>query len=507
MPEAIAVGEALILRIVQSLCLALSSHPGVVRTKICYRENWKTMPSFSIRWTLPILIVAPIAATVVLSGWLTYRNGQRAIDELAIKINTKTTQSIEQHVANFLERPHDILQVNQAAISSNDLNLDSFSDLEDSFRNLTRAARVLDYIFYGNEQGDFIGVRTLSDNQFLLQVRDRATAPQRNTYLIEEGDKKPRPEETIEYDPRERPWYKQATETRQPTWSPVYPFASDAVLGITAASPIYRADNSLVGVLGIDLTLKNIGDFLETLEISPSGEAFIIERSGEIIASSTGESPFVEKEGEQERLAATDSQNRLIRDVAQELLGRHDSFAEIDDKQQLALDVNGSRTYVGITPVQDERGIDWLIVVSIPAADFKEIIYANTQSTVIVGSAVAIVAIILGLIVARSIIRPIQCLNLAAKAIEADEFKPDLLGDVVRRQDEIGELAQVFQNMATVISTDRINLTDRLNELQTEIKQTKRVRTTGSGIELIYLKELQQKAKRIREADNSQTDD
>lgn len=460
------------------------------------------MPSFSIRWTLPILIVAPIAATVVLSGWLTYRNGQRAIDELAIKINKKATQSIEQHVANFLERPHDILQVNQAAIASNDLNLNSFPELEDSFRNLARAARVVDYIFYGNEQGDFIGIRDLPEKQFQLQIRDRTTAPQRNTYLIKEGERQLLADKTIEYDPRERPWYKQAVKTRKPTWSPVYPFASDAVLGITAASPIYRADNTLVGILGIDLTLKNIGDFLETLEISPSGEAFIIERSGEIVASSTGEAPFMEIDGEQERLAATDSQDPLIQGVATELLARHDSFADIDEKQQLAIAVNGDRTYVGITPLQDGRGVDWLIVVSIPAADFKEIIYANTQSTIIVGSAVAIVAIILGLIVARRIIRPIQRLNQAAKAIEADEFQPDILGDVLRRQDEIGELAQVFQNMATVISTDRINLTDRLNELQTEIKQAKRVRTTGSGIELIYLKELQQKAKMIREAED-----
>ena len=51
------------------------------------------------------------------------------------------------------------------------------------------------------------------------------------------------------YDPRMRPWYTKVDAATPRAWSSVYPFASEGVLGITAA---WRFANSGGGVVGLD---------------------------------------------------------------------------------------------------------------------------------------------------------------------------------------------------------------------------------------------------------------
>src|SRR5690606_20564088 len=73
----------------------------------------------------------------------------------------------------------------------------------------------------------------------------------------------------------------------------------------------------LIGVWAINLTLSQISQFLGTLEVGKSGETFIMERDGNMIASSIVEAPFIEGEnGEPQRLRAAQSQNFLIREAA-----------------------------------------------------------------------------------------------------------------------------------------------------------------------------------------------
>jgi sensor histidine kinase YesM len=104
---------------------------------------------------------------------------------------------------------------------------------------------------------------------------------------------------------------------------------------ISPVVPIYRETGELRGVLAIDLTLEQISDFLRSLKISESGQAFIIEQSGEIIASSAPELPFVSTQQGRKRLNATSSSNPLIKSAAQHLQQKFGSLNRIEGSQQL----------------------------------------------------------------------------------------------------------------------------------------------------------------------------
>ncbi|MEG3842510.1 cache domain-containing protein [Microcoleus sp. herbarium14] len=56
--------------------------------------------------------------------------------------------------------------------------------------------------------------------------------------------------------------------------------------------PFQAPDGNFQGVLGAVFYLPQFTSFLDSLEVGRTGQVFIIDRQGLLIASSTGETPF-----------------------------------------------------------------------------------------------------------------------------------------------------------------------------------------------------------------------
>ncbi|MBB4284493.1 adenylate/guanylate cyclase domain-containing protein [Roseospira goensis] len=83
------------------------------------------------------------------------------------------------------------------------------------------------------------------------------------------------------YDPRARPWYAEARATKATVMTDIYTFASLGLPGLTLARPF---DGNVPGVLGIDLTLASIADFLAAQTLSPNGRLLVATSDGQVIA-------------------------------------------------------------------------------------------------------------------------------------------------------------------------------------------------------------------------------
>ena len=89
-----------------------------------------------------------------------------------------------------------------------------------------------------------------------------------------------------------RPWYRAAIEADSPTWTEIYPFFSVPVrLGLTAVRPLRDEGGRTVGVLGCDLVLTHISQFLKDMDVGKSGKTYIMERDGSLVASSKRTEP------------------------------------------------------------------------------------------------------------------------------------------------------------------------------------------------------------------------
>jgi HAMP domain-containing protein len=179
------------------------------------------------------------------------------------------------------------------------------------------------------------------------------------------------------------------------------------------------------------------------LKVSAQGKAFIIEHSGLIVASSTTELPFLSSADRQEnkRIKVTESKEPLIRATAQHLISEFGNLTKINTSKQLEYEIEGKRQFAQVTPFKDEFGLNWLIVIVVPEADFMEQIHANTYTTILLCAATLVVATGIGILTARWITKPILCLNTTAKEIAKGEWDKTV---ELKRSDEVGQLAQTL---------------------------------------------------------------
>jgi signal transduction histidine kinase len=213
----------------------------------------------------------------------------------------------------------------------------------------------------------------------------------------------------------------------------------------------------LLGVVGSDVTLAELNDFLRTLKVGETGKSFIIERDGLLVASSSESLPFTPQS---ERIPATELEDALIRATAG-YLQTGMPLAQIESARQLEFDFDGERQFLQITPWRDRHGLDWLIAVVIPEADFMAEIQANTRTTLALMLGALILTGLIGLLTARWVVHPILGLNQAAARLAGGDWGQHL---PTERHDELGQLANTFNGMAQQLRELFQNLEQKVAE-------------------------------------------
>jgi len=95
-------------------------------------------------------------------------------------------------------------------------------------------------------------------------------------------------------------------------------------------------------------------------------------------------------------------------------------------------------------------------------------------------------------------LRNVDHVTSAAAAVEAGEFDPKTIEQVAARDDELGQLARVFQRMAREVRAREQRLNQEVQQLRIEIDETRTARQVAEITETDYFRDLQRKANRLR---------
>jgi PAS domain S-box-containing protein len=432
--------------------------------------------------SLKILLIVPFVTQVILAvgitGWLSVQNGREATQELAPQIGEEVTSTIEAHVRGYFDAPLEILQSHGAIARAGYLNFENLNSLDKSLWQQMRQAQSLYFFYVANPQGQFIGVERRESNALVLHRSLLSSSPlQKLIYRLDNAGNTLNQIEANIYDPRDRPWYKGAVKARQAVWSPIYPFVARPILGITASLPIYNDSGNLRGVIAIDLTLSQIGDFLRQLKISKTGQAFILEPSGEIVATSTDEAPYISIDKKQQRIHALKSQNPLLRLVFQNLQQKYPNLANIPKHQQIQIEWEDATQYVQITRLQNAQGLDWLMIVAVSEQDFRDRINVNTRNTIILCALAFIFASATGFYTSKWIAKPVEKLINASHLLATLSASADLATGQpyhpieTANVRELSILADSFNQMAQQLQVSFAALAQSKGELEVRVEE------------------------------------
>jgi methyl-accepting chemotaxis protein len=327
----------------------------------------------------------------------------------------------------------------------------------------------LTFIGYGLTTGE--GVGAIRYDGKTLTIDDWSAQPPKNadTYATDNQGNRTRVVSRYDYNNFTESWYTEPLKAGKSTWSRVYTWNSPngPYIAASAGRPIYDAQKRLLGVFGADIHLLKLSDYLRSLAVSRTGQMFIVERNGLLIANSGNAQPFKLVRDEIQRLQASDSTDPTIQAVAQQLQQRFNGFGTLTNAK-LQLDVQGERHHVRVAPWRDQYGLDWLVVVSVPESAFMAQINANTRTTLLLCLAALAGATLLGFYTSRWITRPILRLSAASRAIAAGHLEQRVEANGIQ---ELSSLSTSFNDMAGQLR-DSFNALEESNaELEHRVQQ------------------------------------
>lgn len=442
-------------------------------------QGFQGFKNVSLRLVLVVPFVLQISTAVGLVGYLSFRNSQQAVNNLAHQLISKVSNLVDQHLDHYLATPHQINQINADAVKLGILNLRDLKRSGHFFWKEMQTFQV-SYIDYGLITGEYSGARRMRGER---EVNIAETSPNTKgkTYIYatdSQGNRTHVKDVNDDSNFQTEAWYRETIQAGKPIWSQVDAWDElPELLAISASRPIYDNTNKLLGVMCVDMLLSDISDFLRNLETSPLGKTFIVERDGLIIASSSSEKSFTIVKGKAQQLNALNSNDFLIQATAQYLQEKVGNFREIKDNQEFEFSFKGERQFVQITPWHDNFGLDWLVIVVVPETNFMAQIDANTRTTILLCIGALVLATWLGIYTSRWIAQPILRLSEASSAIASGNLDQIVEVKAIK---ELSVLATSFNRMAaqlresfTILETTNEELEKRVEQRTAELKQAK----------------------------------
>ncbi|HAJ63418.1 MAG TPA: hybrid sensor histidine kinase/response regulator, partial [Cyanobacteria bacterium UBA8543] len=290
--------------------------------------GFKRFRKVPLRLVLVVPFVLQISAAVGLVGYLSFKNSQQAVNDLAHQLMSRVSGLVDQHLDSYLTAPHQINQLNANAIELGQLNLQDFPSLGRHFWKQMHVFNI-GYIAYLSKQDGYAAAGYFLDpKRVIIDELSQRTKGKTYTYTTDNQGNRTSVQYIDEtYDPQTEAAYLDAVKAGKPVWSKIYSWDNfPQILSIAASYPIYNNNKTLLGVLSADLRLSQISSFLRKLTVSKSEKTFILERNGLLVASSSKEEPFKIVKGKAQRVNASNSSDRLIRATAQFL---HTKFGSL----------------------------------------------------------------------------------------------------------------------------------------------------------------------------------
>jgi diguanylate cyclase (GGDEF)-like protein len=432
---------------------------------------WK----ISLPWILTIPFILEVGAVVGVVGYLSYRNGQRSVEDLTGQLMSSAGIRVEQKLSSYLAAASQANQSNSDAVlrGALDLNLDRPNTPRDQYLwHQMQQYQNLAWISLGTEKGDSLGIwRPENEEKLQISGSNKSTQYFGNYYATDDQGHRTQllKVEKPAFDPRTRPWYKEAIAAKQRVWTKIYPGFTPGTIFLAASQPLYDSTGKLLGVSGVDISLLGIQKFLADTPVSPHGVVFVVEKSGMLVASSSQEAPFRQvTSGKPQRLNVVDSQNPLVGSTAKFIVQKTGGFKSIQRSQNFQFKIDGQQQFVQVLPCTGEQGLDWSIVIVVPEADVMSQIHAGTHLMILLCIAAALAVILLNNLISRWLSQSIKHLNDASQNIARGDFDQKIVDPRIQ---EFSMLASSFDQMSQEIQQSRQQLEEYSRSLEQKVSE------------------------------------
>lgn len=237
----------------------------------------------ALRRKLLFLLLTAQAGTVLALVLTGGRISSAAEDSHTARLLSANAAESAEAVRTHLEPAEAVADLISSLLSSGEIDNDA---IESTFHEALSRTPQMSGAFVGSPDGDFLFVSRDGEN---IRYKTTTVDGSDRTTVFETFDEDGQLLDTFEdpdddFDPTTRPWFLGAAETQgEAVWTDPYVFFTSGQLGITSSRAIVR-DGELLGVVGADIELGELSDFLSELDASEEGGTILVDRNSTVIA-------------------------------------------------------------------------------------------------------------------------------------------------------------------------------------------------------------------------------
>ncbi|MGD9172771.1 MAG: cache domain-containing protein, partial [Desulfobacterales bacterium] len=367
----------------------------VVKLNFGGRNSRKSLGGSFFRAAGPIgFVIVMLAALLAIIAY-SYSSNRRD----ALALSEDVLGAIERRIAGeldaFIVPIEDTVQLTADFLENTPFDIRNRDLLEPlAFRVLDNLSQVSNFIV-GDLQGNFLMIARQPDGSLHTKIIERSASAARTTWIRRDLEGNVVDEEIVfddPYDPRKRPWFTGAVNRQEPFSTGFYIFFTSQTHGTTISLPIMGKNDERLGVFGLDVELKEVSAFLETLKIGQNGEAIIVDEEGYIIAHPEIKKT-VRKEGDLYKPIK-------VEELGNPVLNRAYNRFRIDGHGHRDLVVDGRRYLSTAFLMPQKTGLDLSVFILVPEEDFVGFVGRNNRNIILMSAGIVVLAAIMaGLLV------------------------------------------------------------------------------------------------------------
>ncbi len=410
-------------------------------------------PKLSLRFALIGVFVILNVSAVGVIGLLSFANTQQSNTFIIGRLQQDIFNRVTHYIEDLFRQAENINLSNAHLIRKGLIAPDDSAALGDLFLQKVDISGTVSSIFFGTPEGGFTaaGQKAIGNAFFLVETDSEAAGVFRIYDTDSSGTKTGVTLTETEFDARTRPWYTRALDAPGNVWSPPFTVTAGQEKAIAVNLAVRDPENKLMGVLSTNIFIAHLNRYLQSLADRENGRVYIVDRSGELIASSLTEESFSDCSWNSYE-TETHLKNRILTQIGTTRNPAAHSFTT---------HINGNAHHVYVAPILASERLGWFAVIEFPECSFLPYLKSHNSITLFTIFVTLGMTIVTGLVATRWITRPISLLEDAAQKIARGIWHTTKLPPSQIR--EIDGLSTSFQNMSETLEQVVLEFQEEIN--------------------------------------------
>ncbi len=245
---------------------------------------------------------------------------------------------------------------------------------------------------------------------------------------------------------KNKQWYQDA-KTGKSSISPAQIILGPYKVILSSAAPVRNEQGKIVAVIAGQVNMEKIWETTDNIKVGQKGFAFIVNKEGRFVAFS-----------DKDKILTVVPYSSFI----EEIFSKNDGIINYTDEKKQKI-IGSFASFSDSILVEQ---LDWRLVIAQPESETFALVKVFQRQVVIIFLGGFVLLLVISYLLSNRIVVPIKKLITATKKIAIGELETKI---TIKTGDEIEELANSFNQMASDLKKSRIAIEESKNVLEIRV--------------------------------------